>query len=267
MKVSVVVPAYNEEKYIKKCLFSLTNQIVPADEIIIVDNNCRDKTIEIAKKFKVRIVKEKTQGMIPARNRGFNSTRYEIIARCDADVIVPKDWIKRIKKNFENEAPRPHGQGSFSQASSGAESLRSKNASLTHGLTPGVFAKGDKKIDALTGPVTFTDLFRKETSSTPSKIYLESLRAFSRGKRHLIGPNMALRKDIWNKVKNIVNLDDKKVHEDIDLSLNIAKVKGKIGYDPKLIVGISARRLKKHPESFFLEYPIRMVKTFLANKN
>ena len=44
-----------------------------------------------------------------------------------------------------HEAPRPYGQGIFSHASSGAESLRSKNTSLTHGLTFGVFAKGDKR--------------------------------------------------------------------------------------------------------------------------
>jgi hypothetical protein len=88
----------------------------------------------------------------------------------------------------------------------------------------------------------------------------------SKGRNYLIGPNMSLTKDIWEKVKDTVNLDDTKVHEDMDLSLKIAKVHGRIGYDPALVVGISARRLKKHPESFFLEYPVRIVKTFLANK-
>ena len=101
VKVSVIIPAFNEEKYIGKCLESLINQTAPADEIIVVDNNSKDKTAAIAREFDVRIVREKKQGMIPARNRGFNEAKYEIIARCDADAILPKDWIKKIKRNFE----------------------------------------------------------------------------------------------------------------------------------------------------------------------
>ena len=55
-------------------------------------------------------------------------------------------------------------------------------------------------------------------------------------------------------------------NEDIDLSLNIIKAGGKIGYDSSLAVKASSRRIKNRPESFFLEYPARMVKTFLIKK-
>lgn len=104
MKVSAVIIAYNEEKYIGDCLKSLENQTEKPDEIIVVDNNCTDKTIEIAKKFPlVRIVKEEKQGMIYARNKGFDSAKYELIVRCDADTRVAKDWIKSIKNHFEAE--------------------------------------------------------------------------------------------------------------------------------------------------------------------
>src|SRR4030066_1341650 len=101
MKVSVVIPAFNEEKFIGKCLASVVNQDVPADEIIVINNNSTDKTEAIIKKFGVKIINEKVQGMTPARNRGFNSAKYEIIARCDADTEVPKNWIKIIKNNFK----------------------------------------------------------------------------------------------------------------------------------------------------------------------
>lgn len=49
LRVSVVIPVYNEEKYIEKCLAALFSQKVKADEIIVVDNNCTDRTIDIVK--------------------------------------------------------------------------------------------------------------------------------------------------------------------------------------------------------------------------
>lgn len=101
MKVSVVIPVYNEEKYIEKCLLSLKNQVEKPDEIIVVDNNCTDKTIDIARKFNVLIIRESRQGITYARNCGFNHAKGTIIARCDADVILPPDWIKKIKENFK----------------------------------------------------------------------------------------------------------------------------------------------------------------------
>jgi glycosyltransferase involved in cell wall biosynthesis len=102
MKISVVIPAYNEEKYIGKCLQSVLDQEEKPDEIIVVDNNCTDKTVEIAQKFGARIVKERKQGMIFARNAGFNAAQYEIIARTDADATLPKDWVSKIKKAFKD---------------------------------------------------------------------------------------------------------------------------------------------------------------------
>lgn len=101
MRVSVVIPVYNEEKYIARCLFSLLRQEVYPNEIIIVDNNSTDETVSICKKFPVRIVRARKQGIIQARNKGFDEAQYDLIARCDADTIVPPDWIKKIKHNFK----------------------------------------------------------------------------------------------------------------------------------------------------------------------
>ncbi|MBI2622775.1 MAG: glycosyltransferase family 2 protein, partial [Candidatus Levybacteria bacterium] len=114
LRVSVVIPAYNEERYIKQCLKSLMAQEVLPDEIIVVDNNCTDKTIKICKEFPVKVIQERRQGMIFARNSGFNSAKYKIIARTDADAILPKDWIKKIKHNFfTNEIDALGGSLSF----------------------------------------------------------------------------------------------------------------------------------------------------------
>ena len=100
MKVSVVIPAYNEEKFIKGCLQSLMEQEEKADEIIVVDNNSTDKTVKICKEFPVEIVYEPVQGITSARNAGFDKAAFDLIARCDADTIVPYDWIEKIKADF-----------------------------------------------------------------------------------------------------------------------------------------------------------------------
>lgn len=213
MKVSVIIPVYNEEKYIATCLESLKNQKEKPDEIIVIDNNCTDNTIEVAKKFKVRIVREKTQGMIPARNRGFDNAKYDIIARSDADNILPVDWVKRIKSNFEH-----------------------------------------KNIDAMTGPLFFNPPLFPNVATWISWFKLMSKML---GYKLLIGPNMALTKKIWKKVRRHICLDDKEVHEDFDLAIHIQEVGGVVELDKKLIVQTSGRRLKENPLSLLLDYPKR----------
>lgn len=103
MKVSVVIPAFNEAEFLDACLNSLTKQTEPPDEIIVVNNNSTDNTVKIAKKYDVRIVNEKKQGMISARNSGFNKAKFDIIARTDADTILPPSWIKKIKNGFKDK--------------------------------------------------------------------------------------------------------------------------------------------------------------------
>jgi glycosyltransferase involved in cell wall biosynthesis len=101
--ISVVIPAFNEEKFLGNCLFSLKNQDFNDFEIIVVDNNSRDKTSKIAKKFGVKLVSEKNQGAAFARNRGAKEAKGEILAFTDADTILPKNWLSRIKDEFERD--------------------------------------------------------------------------------------------------------------------------------------------------------------------
>jgi glycosyltransferase involved in cell wall biosynthesis len=102
MSIAVIIPIFNEEKYIEACIQSILQQTVQPDEIIAVDNNSTDGTALILQKYQmVRVVHEKKQGMIFARNAGFNAARSDIIARCDADTHIPPHWIKRITMNFQ----------------------------------------------------------------------------------------------------------------------------------------------------------------------
>jgi glycosyltransferase involved in cell wall biosynthesis len=83
-KISIVFPAYNEEKGIKKAIedfFSLKE----VDEIIVVDNNSKDKTAEIVKKTKAKLIKEKKQGYGFALIRGLKEAKGDLIFTIEPD--------------------------------------------------------------------------------------------------------------------------------------------------------------------------------------
>ena len=224
MKISVIIPAFNEEKYLPYCLKALKNQILKPYEIIVIDNNSTDNTYQIAKKFNVKVIREKRKGTTFARNTGFNKAQSKIIARIDADTRPPEDWLLNILNHF----------------------------------------KKNPKTEAITGPIIFYDLPFK--TAFFSKIYLKASKLIS-GFYYLLGPNMVITKQAWNKVKDDVCLDDKKVHEDIDLSIHLADKGINIQYDEKIVNFASARRIKYKPWSFFIEYPIRWAKTLKAHKS
>ncbi len=223
MKVSVIVPVYNEEKHIEACLRSLVNQKVEPYEIIVIDNNCTDNTINIVKKYPVKIIKENKQGITHARNRGFDSARGDILARCDADSILPPSWTKKIIDNFKKY-----------------------------------------NIDALTGPASYHDL-RAVDGMQVVRRYLDFMKLVQNNKETLFGPNMAITKSVWEKVKSDTCIDDTKVHEDVDLAIHILKRGGIIRRDNKLLVSISTRRARSKPLSQFVEYPLRLVKTLRSH--
>jgi glycosyltransferase involved in cell wall biosynthesis len=103
LKLSVIVPAHNEEKFIEKCLDSLGKQTLNKKfyEVIVVDNASTDKTSKIVKRYPVKLVYEDKKSVIWARQKGVDSSSGEIIVSADADTYYPPDWLKTIKANFE----------------------------------------------------------------------------------------------------------------------------------------------------------------------
>ncbi len=107
VKISFVIPAYNEEKYLGACLASVTEQIKQHPEtgfeIIVVNNASTDKTREVAEKFEgVKIVDEPKKGLVAARNAGFKACSGELIANIDSDSILTPGWIARVLTEFKN---------------------------------------------------------------------------------------------------------------------------------------------------------------------
>jgi glycosyltransferase involved in cell wall biosynthesis len=106
MKISFVIPAYNEEAYIPLCLDALIKEIGTRTdcEIIVVDNNSVDKTREVAEGYKqVKVISESRKGANSAREAGFLISTGELVAFLDADTEVTPGWIARAEREFNHD--------------------------------------------------------------------------------------------------------------------------------------------------------------------
>ena len=112
VKISVVIPCYNEEAYLGETLEALWHQDVPREhfEVVVVDNNSKDATVAVAKhKGADKIVSETRQGTNFARQAGIDAASGEIIAFLDADCIPPAGWLSYILHALNNRHPKTVG--------------------------------------------------------------------------------------------------------------------------------------------------------------
>ena len=102
-RVSIIVPTYNSQETIEECLINILEESKSFDsEIIVVDDNSKDKTIEIIKKFKlIKLIElEKNEGVGNARNIGADNAKYEILCFIDSDLIITKNSIINLVKKL-----------------------------------------------------------------------------------------------------------------------------------------------------------------------
>jgi len=183
LTLTIVIPAYNEQHQLGACLDSITAQTEVPDEVIVVDNNSTDQTCEIAKKYSfVKLLKEKRQGIVFARNKGFNSAKSQLIGRIDADTILSPDWVSSVKSHY--------------------------------------IKAGSPLNYSATGPSAFQNGKTRHLWYPLHRVfYFWSSRALM-GHNTLSGSNMFITRALWNSVQQNVCLRTD-IHEDMDLALHI----------------------------------------------
>ncbi len=114
-EVSVVIPAYNEEKNILRTLLSLSsNTTKRAVEIIVVNNNSKDNTEALVKATGVTCILETKQGITAARNAGLKVAQGKYVLNADADSIYPPDWIEEMTAPLDdNKVAITYGRFAF----------------------------------------------------------------------------------------------------------------------------------------------------------
>lgn len=210
--VSIVIPVFNEESHLRDCLEAIARQTVMPVEVIVVDNNSTDTTAAIAKSFPfVRLVSEKRQGVVYARDCGFDVARGDIIGRLDGDTILTPNWVETVQEIFADPSV-----GAVSGSVHYREVCLSK-----------AFDGVDFRI-------------RRYLAERMSQL----------GEHFLYGVNMAMRKSAWQKVRAEV-CHTRTMHEDLDLAIHLVQQGQKVVFDPRLRVAISARQADASPRAFF----------------
>ncbi len=103
--ISVVVPSFNEEAGIERCLLSLEDQTLPRNqyEVIVVDGDSSDRTQEIARRYADRVFVQTSPKVGGARNDGVLAAEADLIATTDADCVLPRDWLERIRDGLSKD--------------------------------------------------------------------------------------------------------------------------------------------------------------------
>ncbi len=204
LALSLIIPAYNEERHLKACLDSVAAQTVRPFEVIVVDNNSTDKTAEIARSYQfVRIVRAKKQGIVYARDAGFNAARGDIIGRIDSDSILPTNWVEYITDFYQ--------QTTYPEV-------------------------------AFTGAGAYYNTPFPRFSRYMLDILAFRVNRIALGHHFLFGSNMAIQKKTWQKVQSSICLRDD-IHEDIDIAVHIHDTGVPIVYHPRFVVGVKLRRV------------------------
>lgn len=112
MKISVIIPTYNEEHVIKKCLDSLVKQTYKSFEIIVVDDGSTDNTLDVLSKYKkCQLLKQNHTGPGEARNLGAKKAKGEILVFVDADMTFDKNFLSKLVEPIKKKVTK----GTFSK--------------------------------------------------------------------------------------------------------------------------------------------------------
>lgn len=226
--VSIVIPAFNEGKFISACLDSLSRQTYSQIfEVIVVDNASTDTTTDVVKAFaktlNIKIVHESKKGRGAARASGFAKAKGEVILSTDADTHVPENWIDSLALYLN-----------------------------------------DKNCVAVTGTCKIVDSswFTNAMFNLFQPLAMRLYRIFT-GHYWLSGFNFGIKKEVYLKSGGFnPNLN---IQEDIELSFKVSKL-GIIKFFPNLPVTVSGRRYKSGLLSGLVPYAATFINYFLFKK-
>ena len=159
--VTVIIPAYNAEKYIGKCIESVLGQSWQNFEILVIDDGSTDGTGKVVKDYvkqdaRVKYVKQKNMGVAKTRNKGVKMAEGEFVAFIDNDDYIDKDYLEKLRPREGEEVvisgfKRPDENGKI------VSEMRLKNTEWSRFMNPTPWAKMYRKDFILKNEIEFLD--------------------------------------------------------------------------------------------------------------
>ncbi|WP_343485474.1 glycosyltransferase [Allomuricauda sp. d1] len=116
MYICIIIPAHNEQQYLRDCLDSFVSQIQPPNELIVVDDSSSDNTFQIASEFAdshswIKVLKHNSfdehrpgAKVVKAFNHGLkHASEYDLIGKFDADIILPPNYFEQMRNHFQSD--------------------------------------------------------------------------------------------------------------------------------------------------------------------
>lgn len=105
-KISVIVPVYNVEKYLKRCINSILNQTFKNFELILVNDGSTDNSLNICKNYKekdgrIQLISQTNKGLSAARNTGLKYAKGKYVCFVDSDDFIEKEYFSLLLSNIE----------------------------------------------------------------------------------------------------------------------------------------------------------------------
>jgi len=103
-KVSVVIPCFNEEGFIVRSVKSVLEQTRTPDEILVIDDGCTDRSMELISDFPITIIPMgENKGRIAAVNRGYLESKHELVATIDSDCEASSTWLEELVEGLPDD--------------------------------------------------------------------------------------------------------------------------------------------------------------------
>lgn len=241
LRISVVVPARDEEDRLPRCLASLAAQTRLPDEVVVVDNASGDATARLAAAAGARVVHEAERGIWPAAAAGYDAATGDVIARVDADTVLPPGWLARVETLLAEDpgCAAVTGPGRFRLGPAGALGRARADARGPDRAGPGG-AGLLGRLGWLGGP----GLLGRLGGGLAHLLYMRAyfvLGGLALGGPPVFGSACAVRATAWRAARHEVHREAD-VHDDLDLSFHLPP--GSVRYDAGLAVSISARPLR-----------------------
>ncbi len=168
MQLSIITITYNAEQYLERTIQSIANQSVQDFEYLIIDGKSKDRTLQIAEKYKNRVnelISEPDKGLYDAMNKGLKNAKGDFVWFMNAgDEINDKDAVKRIFQSVTSNTDVLYGDTFFVDNDGNVQGLRSE-------ITPHCLPKDLKWQDMKLGMLVCHQAFIARKSIVP--FYME----------------------------------------------------------------------------------------------